>query len=325
MLLPRINSVEALSRQGQTCESLWSQGRGQTCESLDTKSVLESSELAILNRAPSSSSAPSPNLRPMVWSELPSLRSQVGLSPSIRPMVGLYGDTKRVQDLPPASMPSLDLPRRGLQDASVRTEEVPDEVDVRVLLLDNATSRSQMNWASFSRTHYPRQFFDFINNPSSEDSAWARAVPTHPSFNRAPSSSSEPSPSLRPMVWSELPSLRSQVGLSPSIRPMVGLYGDSKMVQVLPSMPSMDRLSMLSMDRPSTDRPSTDRPSMDRPCARQVKSVALHDSRQSLFRSTALAPSSEDSAWARQAAAEVDARKKAKKAMISGVAKMFNL
>jgi hypothetical protein len=137
-----------------------------------------------------------------------------------------------------------------------------------------------------------------------------------PSFNRAPSSSSAPSPSLRPMVWSESPNLRSQVGLSPSIRPMVGLYGDKKMVQVLPSMPSMERRpSMLSMDPPS----------MDRPCVRQVKSVALHDSRQSVFRSTALSPSSEDSAWARHAAAEVDARKRAKKAMISGVAKMFNL
>lgn len=141
-----------------------------------------------------------------------------------------------------------------------------------------------------------------------------RAMP--PCLNRAPSSSSEPSPSLRPMVWSESPNLRSQVGLSPSIRPMVGLYGDKKMVQVLPSMPSMERRPfMLSMDPPS----------MDRPCARQVKSVALHDSRQSVFRSTALAPSSEDSAWARHAAAEVDARKRAKKTMISGVAKMFNL
>jgi len=330
MLLPRINSGEALSSQ-------------KTCDSLDTKSVPESSELGddsqasredsngegsasnaslpSFNRAPSSSSAPSPSLRPMVWSESPNLRSQVGLSPSIRPMVGLYGDKKMVQVLPPASMPSLDLPRRGLQDASlqdasVRAEKLHNDVDVRVLLLDNATSRSQMNWASFSRTHYPRQFFDFINNHSSEDSAWAVAVPTHPSFNRAPSGSSEPSPSLRPMVWSESPNLRSQVGLSPSIRPMVGLYGDKKMVQVLPSMPSMERRpSMLSMDPPS----------MDRPCVRQVKSVALHDSRQSVFRSTALSPSSEDSAWARHAAAEVDARKRAKKAMISGVAKMFNL
>ena len=188
MLLPRINSGEALSSQ-------------KTCDSLDTKSVPESSELGddsqasredsngegsasnaslpSFNRAPSSSSAPSPSLRPMVWSESPNLRSQVGLSPSIRPMVGLYGDKKMVQVLPPASMPSLDLPRRGLQDASlqdasVRAEKLHNDVDVRVLLLDNATSRSQMNWASFSRTHYPRQFFDFINNHSSEDSAWAR-------------------------------------------------------------------------------------------------------------------------------------------------------
>ena len=58
----------------------------------------------------------------------------------------------------------------------------------------------------------------------------------------------------------------------------------------------------------------------------QVNSVALHDSthdsRQSLFRSIALAPSSE---WARQSKAEADARKKAKGAMISGFANMFKL
>ena len=42
-------------------------------------------------------------------------------------------------------------PRGGLQDTSVRAAAE-----------DNATS--QMNWASFSRTHYPRQFFDFIND-----------------------------------------------------------------------------------------------------------------------------------------------------------------
>ena len=43
-------------------------------------------------------------------------------------------------------------PRGGLQDSSVRAAAE-----------DNASSGSQMKWASFSRTHYPRQFFDFIN------------------------------------------------------------------------------------------------------------------------------------------------------------------
>ena len=70
--------------------------------------------------------------------------------------------------------------------------------------------------------------------------------------------------------------------------------------------------------------PSMDVSSMDPPPSThvQVNSVALHDSRQSLFRSIAIAPSSE---WARQSKAEADARKKAKGAMISGFANMFKL
>ena len=80
------------------------------------------------------------------------------------------------------------------------------------------------------------------------------------------------------------------------------------MVQDLSSMPSLD---VSSMDPP----PSTHV---------QVNSVAVHDSRQSHFRPIALAPSSE---WLRQSSfksnAEADTRKKAKNAMISGIANMF--
>ena len=108
------------------------------------------------------------------------------------------------------------------------------------------------------------------------------------------------------------------VGLSPNLRPMVGLYGNTKMVQDLPSIPSLDQSTMdrLSMDRPSMDRSPPD-------TNNKVNSVALHDSRQSFFRLTTVAPSSEDSAWTRHTDAEVDTRKKAKQAMLSGFANIF--
>jgi hypothetical protein len=202
-----------------------------------------------------------------------------------------------VQDLP--SMPSLDM----------------SSMDVSSM--DQSTTRILSEWAD-TKKDFSREDMRQITQTLKQEAQTVAGeqLKLRPSIDRpppatnkqvkAPSSSSESE--APPMVWSESPNLRSQVGLSPSIRPIVGLYGDSKMVQDLSSMPSLD---VSSMDPP----PSTHV---------QVNSVAVHDSRQSHFRPIALAPSSE---WLRQSSfksnAEADTRKKAKNAMISGIANMF--